>query len=268
MFTQIQPRALLAALLLATASFGVCGSTMAQQIVEVGSVQAIDPDGLRQAIGSSEPAVLKLSDKVYMRDVVSTSKKGRVYVKFVDGSDLRLAEGSEVTIDEYVYDPQGGAGARGVVSVGRGVMRWASGKVQPDGMKFQTPTATMGIRGTEIALAVYRDGSMAVEVISGVVTLVPCGRSKGSDPYVAEKGMTLYVDLNCVVTTSIGAPGGSTAPGQAAAAAGSVGSVGGPSGGPGNGNGNEGNPGNGGGNTGGSGPGTGNGGSGNGNGGK
>jgi hypothetical protein len=230
--------------------------------IQVGSVQEVDPDGLRQT-GSSEPAVLAVRDRVFMRDIVSTSAKGRLYVKFVDGSDLRLGTGSRVEIDEYVYNP-GGGGARGVIKVSSGVMRWVSGNVQPDGVKFQTSTATMGIRGTEIQIAVYRDGTTQLDVISGVVTLVPCGRGPGFQPYIAQRGEGLIVNPDCSVSTSISSPTGTaTAPGQSASAA-----TGGPgTGGPGNGNGNTGNSGNGGGNTGGSGPGTGNGSSGGGSGG-
>ena len=67
---------------------------LAQQI-QVGSVQEVEPDSLRQS-GADTPAVLGVSDKVFARDIVTTSAKGRVHVQFLDGTDLRLTHGHRV----------------------------------------------------------------------------------------------------------------------------------------------------------------------------
>ena len=253
---------------LASAAIVLTPSLAGAQIA-VGAVEAQEPAASRQQAGA-EPIALSVSDKVFMRDIVKTSIGGKVQVKFIDGSDLRLNSGSQVSIDEYVYQPDSGKGARAVISVGGGVLRFVSGKTEKDGVTFKTPTATMGIRGTDIVIRVDVTGASRVDVISGTVTLYPCGRSAGSDPYVAEAGTALIVDTNCGVSAAAansdaGAPGaaGAAGPGAAGPGAGPGGSAG--VGGPGNGNGNSGNSGNGGGNTGGSGPGSGNGG-GNGNG--
>ncbi|MDF3075759.1 MAG: hypothetical protein K0S54_3426, partial [Alphaproteobacteria bacterium] len=234
---------------------------------QVGSITSVQPAAVIVAPGA-EPAVVDLSSGVAMADIVRTDINGFVKIQFKDGSELTVNPGSNVTIDEYVYDDKTNAGKL-VMSVGVGVARFVSGNMKKENIRIKTPTATMGLRGTDIVIRTDGIGS-EIEVLSGGITLTPCDQK--DSVYLADEGEILSVDFSCAVSTGpsgVAATGAAGGTASAAAAPGDPGAAPGgeTGGGPGNGNGNEGNAGNGGGNTGGSGPGTGNGDSGTGNGG-
>ena len=66
---------------------------------------------------------------------------------FRDGTSLTVGASSEMTIDEYVYDPTTGTGDM-VVSISKGVFRLVGGKIsknQP--IIFNSPSATVSVRG-------------------------------------------------------------------------------------------------------------------------
>jgi hypothetical protein len=235
----------------------------------IGSITKVDPSATIETKGATTPAVIDITSKVSMADIVRTDVNGFVKIQFRDGSELTVNPGSNVTIDEYVYDPSTNGGKL-VMSVGVGVARFVSGNMKKDNIKIKTPTATMGLRGTDIVIRTDGIGS-EIEVLAGGITLTPCDLK--DVVYTADAGDIIGVDFSCAVSTGpAGVSGGASASASASAGPGpsdpgDPGDPGGPSGGPGNGNGNTGNSGNGGGNTGGSGPGTGNGGNGTGNGG-
>jgi hypothetical protein len=85
-------------------------------------------------------------------DTLITGINGRVQLRFSDGSLISLQPRSEFRIDAYRFDMQQ---ERGFFSLVRGALRTISGAVgkrDPDDYRMTTPTATIGIRGTEYLL--------------------------------------------------------------------------------------------------------------------
>jgi len=85
-------------------------------------------------------------------DTLITGINGRVQLRFSDGSLISLQPRSEFRIDDYRFDMQQ---QRGFFSLVRGALRTISGAVgkrDPDDYRMTTPTATIGIRGTEYLL--------------------------------------------------------------------------------------------------------------------
>jgi ferric-dicitrate binding protein FerR (iron transport regulator) len=70
-------------------------------------------------------------------------------VTFTDGSRLTLGSASAVVVDNYVYGGGQGAGAQ-TLKMTRGLFRFVSGAMPKDQVKLQTPSVTIGIRGTSI----------------------------------------------------------------------------------------------------------------------
>lgn len=58
-----------------------------------------------------DPAQAKTGDAVYLRDVVRTGADSRVSINFSDGSSFNLSSNARMTLDEYVYDPDGKSNA-------------------------------------------------------------------------------------------------------------------------------------------------------------
>lgn len=111
----------------------------------VGAVTSVEPAATIAPAGK-EPAVVTLNSGVSMADIVRTDVNGFVRIEFKDGSMLTVNPGSNVTIDEYVYDSSTNAGTL-VMSVGSGVARFVSGNMKKDNIRIRTSTATMGLRG-------------------------------------------------------------------------------------------------------------------------
>jgi len=111
----------------------------------VGAVTSVQPSATIAPAGEA-PAVVTLNSDVSMADIVRTDVNGFVKIEFKDGSMLTVNPGSNVTIDEYVYDSSTNAGTL-VMSVGSGVARFVSGSMKKENIRIRTSTATMGLRG-------------------------------------------------------------------------------------------------------------------------
>ena len=82
-------------------------------------------------------------------DLIRTGSDGRVQIRFTDGSIVSLQPGTAFRIDDYRFDA---TGQRGFFFLVRGALRTitgAIGKRDHDDYRMQTPTATVGVRGTE-----------------------------------------------------------------------------------------------------------------------
>ncbi len=85
-------------------------------------------------------------------DALVTGADGRVQIAFSDGSLLSLQPRSEFRIDDYRFDLET---QRGFFQLVRGALRTISGAIgkrQPDDYRMSTPTASIGIRGTEFVV--------------------------------------------------------------------------------------------------------------------
>ncbi len=95
---------------------------------------------------------LKRGDAVREGDRVLTGRDGRVQMRFADGAVVSLQPGSHFSVDRFRYDHQE---QKSLLSLARGALRTVSGAIgkrQPDDYRMSTPTATVGIRGTEYEL--------------------------------------------------------------------------------------------------------------------
>ncbi len=89
-------------------------------------------------------------------DRIVTGRDGSVGVSFADGAILSAGPGSVLVLDAFNYDPSTRAGNFDV-SIRRGTLSAISGKLvtqSPGAMKVRTPTAILGVRGTEFVVHV------------------------------------------------------------------------------------------------------------------
>jgi hypothetical protein len=117
-----------------------------------GPVFAVRADGIR--------VPLQKGDAVLPGDQLETGQGGAVSVTFADQASFSLGEKGAMAIDEFVYDPAGGAGSS-VVSVMEGVFVFVSGqiaKTMPDAMMVKTPVMSIGVRGTKVAGTAGQEG--------------------------------------------------------------------------------------------------------------
>lgn len=135
----------------------------------VGAVQEISgeaiiirTDGTQETIGIGTP--------VYPGDIVETDENGAVNIMFVDETTFAVSEDARLSIDEYVFDPATQSGVSNF-SVLKGVFVFTSGLIgrdDPDDVTIDTPSGSIGIRGTIIAGDV---DAGEITVIEGAIVL-------------------------------------------------------------------------------------------------
>ena len=103
---------------------------------------------------------------VVQDELLETGKDSAMLVEFLDNTTLTLGAESRLTIDTMVYDPKSHDGTL-VSNLSVGVLRFISGKMVNAGVRIVTPTANIGIRGSDALIVVLPDGSTTVNVFSG-----------------------------------------------------------------------------------------------------
>ena len=123
----------------------------------------------------------------------AVTAKGQMQIDFIDETRVDITEHSRLLIDEFVYDPANGKGALGL-KASMGTVRYASGQIAKkyqQNVKIRTPSATIGVRGTDFIMVVD-------EVGSTMVTLLP---SCDEDGYCYTGAIEVETDVGFVLMT-------------------------------------------------------------------
>lgn len=100
---------------------------------------------------------------VEMDDTITTAN-GRAGITFVDDTKVQITEHSKLIIDNFVYDPNKNTGKL-AVKIALGTVKYASGQIaknDPQQVKIETPTATIGVRGTDFSTSVDEIGRSTI----------------------------------------------------------------------------------------------------------
>jgi hypothetical protein len=117
---------------------------------------------------------LYIRDGVFVDELVETGPNSALHITFADDTVLRMGSKSEVVLDEFIYDPITGIGEM-VTHLSIGVIRFISGKMSKQGVKILTPTAVIGIRGTDFIVSVDEGGGTSISVEEGEVGVASIG---------------------------------------------------------------------------------------------
>ena len=112
---------------------------------------------------SGQTLTANLDTEIQSYDNVET-ENGRLKIKFVDETQISLTEHTQIEITEYVYDPNPSKSKMAMNFVA-GTARFATGGlglVPKENIQIQTPTATIGIRGTDFTTTVDELGRSLV----------------------------------------------------------------------------------------------------------
>ena len=99
-------------------------------------------------------------------DKVQTGN-GRVEIKFVDDSTVKVTEHSKLVIDDFVYSGKPST-SRMALKFASGTVRFAtgqSGKMNKSNINLKTPTATIAVRGTDFASTVDDFGKSLIVLL-------------------------------------------------------------------------------------------------------
>ncbi len=123
-----------------SATIGVVKTVQGEAWVATQGVQAAATPGTRLTRGC----------------VVRTGASGAIGMTLKDGTILALGADSELVLDDYQYAPASGAFGL-VIGMVRGSLEFVSGaiaRLRPESVRVQTPSATLGVRGTHFLVKV------------------------------------------------------------------------------------------------------------------
>ena len=124
---------------------------------EIGQVKVLVDYGYSTAPGESRGPIY-VRDDVVAESLLETVRDGRVDIEFDDKTKLIVGPNSTVKLDRFVYDPNKSSGEV-AVNMSRGVLRFVTGRLSSQSYKIKTPTATMGVRGTDFVVLVDEAGA-------------------------------------------------------------------------------------------------------------
>ncbi len=105
-------------------------------------------------------------------DVISTNRWGQVQILFNDETRIAIGANASLAIDD-IRMRQNGTARKFAVSAVAGGFRFLSGKSPKSAYSINTPTATMGIRGTAFDFVIRNTAGTDIVIFSGLVHM--CG---------------------------------------------------------------------------------------------
>src|SRR6056300_1727278 len=129
-----------------------------QSVANIGNITELNGTGrvvreVPKDLDETYQASLNFNIESY--DNVQTSN-GRLGITFLDDSQVRLTEHSELIIDEFIYDPDPSK-SKMALQFASGTARFITGKlatIDKENITINTPSATIGIRGTDFTVTV------------------------------------------------------------------------------------------------------------------
>ncbi|MBL8706590.1 MAG: FecR domain-containing protein, partial [Rhodospirillales bacterium] len=124
---------------------------------------------------------VKSGEAIYLGNAVKSGPDSGMQILLLDQTTFTIGPNSEITIDQFVFDPASGSG-KVAASVAKGVFRFVTGKVaqqNPSDMTIRLPTGNIGIRGT-IAVGSVEPSTNGQPLKQEVVLLGPGSGREGS----------------------------------------------------------------------------------------
>ncbi|MEQ8665625.1 MAG: FecR family protein [Rhodospirillales bacterium] len=135
----------------------------------IGAVTDVTPDAFGTPPQGARTLITR--EKAVVQDEqLETLANGDVAVEFVDGTSLLMGSNSLIVLDEFVYDELTFWGVA-AYQLQRGMFFFDSGSLPKEGVRIETPTAIIGIRGTAFSVAVSESGKTTVSVAHGEVSV-------------------------------------------------------------------------------------------------
>lgn len=154
---------------------------------------------VRIAVGSAQPVTAEKNRGLVNNATITTGPNSNAVLKFIDGTVIALNENTSFQIQKYEYNAQSPSTMSMLFSMLRGGLRAITGAVSAknrDAFRLATPTATIGIRGTEFMAQLVNP--LYVQVTSGAVSL---SNAAGVATFAA--GQSATVASSTTLATSI-----------------------------------------------------------------
>ena len=138
----------------ALAAAAACPAAALASDAEIGLVKVARGTVTVERAGAALPVAPGM--RLQRSDVVTTGADGSVGITMTDNALLSAGPNSTIALDRYEFDPTTHAG-RFDASLRKGSLAVVSGRIakqSPEAMTVRTPSAVLGVRGTEFAVRV------------------------------------------------------------------------------------------------------------------
>ena len=129
----------------------------------IGNVDQIEGNGVVDRKDGDTNILLEEETSIEQFDTVKTGN-GKVGILFLDDTRVDVTQHSKLVIDEFVYDPNTKTGKLSLKAK-LGTIRYASGQIAKNSrqdIKITTPTATIGVRGTDFTMTIDELGGSTI----------------------------------------------------------------------------------------------------------
>ena len=102
-------------------------------------------------INNQNKEELSNGSKVFFGDTIFVKSQSNAQILFLDETVMTVGENTELTIDDFIYDPKTNDG-NFVTNIKSGTVKFITGKISkknPDNLEVKMPAGTLGARGTE-----------------------------------------------------------------------------------------------------------------------
>ena len=110
---------------------------------------------------------LETGSKIYFGDTIIVKAQSNAQILLLDETALTVGEQSELTIDDFIYDPKSKVG-KIVSNIKIGTVRIITGEISnqnPDNLEVNIPTGSVGARGTEFVVVTESDKKSTVVLL-------------------------------------------------------------------------------------------------------
>jgi hypothetical protein len=166
--------------------------------------QAVDIGDISELSGSAsvvrdQPYDATLNFVIQSNDEAITNN-GRMAIKFLDDSQVKLTEHSQLLIDEYIYDPDPSK-SKMALTFALGTTRFITGnlnRIDKQNITLKTPTANIAIRGTDFSTTVNELGESLIILLPD-----PFGLSSGEIEVTTATGSVILNQPFQATTVSV-----------------------------------------------------------------
>ena len=142
---------------------------LAQAVDEIGDISELNGSA---NIVRDKAYDASLNFAIQSNDQAVTSN-GRMAITFLDDSTVKLTEHSQLTIDEYIFDPDPSR-SKMALTFGLGTARFITGnlnRIDKQNIALKTPTADIAIRGTDFTATVDELGRSLIILLPDALGL-------------------------------------------------------------------------------------------------
>lgn len=122
--------------------------------VPIGYVKNVAGEAVVVTAGLTRKA--EIGSPVHVGSLLKTGPQSSLGVTFKDETVMSFGANTELTVDEYLYEPNRGK-LRMNSKLAKGSLNYVSGviaKLQPEAVTVRTPSGLIGVRGTQFLLKV------------------------------------------------------------------------------------------------------------------